>query len=360
MEMMRNFTAVLPVTCNADCSFCPEKEMDKKASPKVWADGLIEKIKERKNFDHVSISGGEPTLRMKWMFEVIDRIQNETRIERVGLTTNGRFLDKMDETLKFIQLNTNNELQSKLAFVNVSMHSFDKKLCNKIMKTESTYTLEDLVRFRKLLGPTVSFHINFVITKQNIKNIEWEFQQAYDLMENNPRMEVVFRIDYNMPQLFKAIHKTAGVKGTKASKEDEIPEVLRLFQLYFGKSRIKSAEKFAVDSCPSCYTQKGVTINGGRAWLKASAYEPNKMEGKPTEYVYHMDGKLYYDWSRQEPVPAKVVRNKVQVEKVERVVAKSAIKSNAKVLPKKKPVKKKRKSSDGSKCSFGGTSSCGY
>jgi organic radical activating enzyme len=80
-EMYRNFTAILPVTCNANCVFCPEKEMDEKASKADWLNGLVTSLFEnRKRVDHVSISGGEPTLNVKLLQQAVDTILTETHI----------------------------------------------------------------------------------------------------------------------------------------------------------------------------------------------------------------------------------------------------------------------------------------
>jgi hypothetical protein len=134
------------------------------------------------------------------------------------------------------------------------------------------------------------------------------------------------------------------------------------------------------------------------AYLKASAYEPNKILDKPTELVYHMDGQLYFDWSRKqladvtdkkedieqffdgafagrrlkvkEKLPSKgkpVVNanfNKDIFDEDEDSIATSKKTNKGKTakvvkLPAKATaVKQKRKKSDGSKCSY--KSNCHY
>lgn len=302
-KMMRNFTAILPVTCNASCSFCPEKEMEKKAGQREWLNNLIEQInKHEGTFDHVSLSGGEATLRMNYLFEVMDEIREATNIKNIGLTSNGRFLNKQEDILRFLNGNTTEDLQSKLHHLNISMHSFDPDLNNDIMGTEYTYTHADLVRFRRLIGKQVSFHINFVINPQNIDNIEWEMQQARLFMEANPYIDVVFRVDYNLPHIAKQIREEYEDGDFDVEFNDD--SILSLFLQHFYVDRPEEDDDAdpQADMCASCFSLPSNWINHNRAWLKASSYEPNEDEGEYTEYVFHMDGKLYYDWSRNDLV----------------------------------------------------------
>lgn len=333
-EMMRNFTAILPVTCNADCSFCPEKEMEKKAPTRSWLKSLIKQINDHEGeFDHVSLSGGEATLKPKFLFEVIDQIQANTDIDKIGLTSNDRFLNKPEDIFKFLDLNTNGQLESKLSHLNISRHSFDNDLNNEIMKVNYTYTLEDLARFRRQLGRKLSFHINFVINEKNIDNLEWEMQQAKAFMKEHAYIDVVFRVDYNLADISRELreygqsvqrhHETkflrnAGYKR-KVTKIRAKPELVALFDSVFdGTSVEEGAGDTWTDACPSCFTHRGTRINKSHAWLKASSYEPNDDEDEYTEFVFHMDGKLYYDWSRNEPVPrVKNVKRKPVAEPVD-------------------------------------------
>lgn len=311
---LRNFTAILPVTCNADCSFCPEKEMEQKANQKEWQDGLIDQIKrmyKKTKFNHVSISGGEPSLRSKFLFETIDRIQKETPIKTVGLTSNGHFLEKQNSTFDFLDRNTTPEMTSKLSHLNISMHSFNRERANKIMGVNYKQSLEDLVRFRRQLGRNVSFHINFVINDQTGPIAE-EFKAAADFMRANPYIDVVFRIDYNNVELSKALRDYAmeyeanliavATRKKCAMKEPKAPNIVQEFDRSFGGQNNEDVESAWTTGCPSCFTHASNIVNNSRAYLKASSYEPNEDEEEYTELVYHMDGVLYWDWTRNDPV----------------------------------------------------------
>lgn len=330
-KTLRNFTAILPVTCNADCSFCPEKEMETKAGQKEWQDNLIASILAHEHrFDHVSISGGEPTLRQKFLFETIDRILSETSIKKVGLTSNGQFLEKHNNTLDFLDRNTTLEMTSKLSHLNISMHSFNRDRANEIMGVKYQHSLEELARFRRQLGRNVSFHINFVLNEKS-DDYQKEFLAAQAFMKEHPYIDVVFRVDYNNKELSQELRDYAmAVEEYHAQSADadkrrlkfKAPKVLRpklvqKFDGVFGHNE-DHEEGAWTTGCPSCFTHCSDSVNNSHAYLKASSYEPNEDEDEYTEMVFHMDGKLYFDWSRVDVVPAKKPKAKKVVSKAKK------------------------------------------
>lgn len=361
-EMYRNFTAILPVTCNANCVFCPEKEMEQKATKADWMNGLVTSLFEnRKRVDHVSISGGEPTLNVKLLQQAIDTILTETHIRRVGLTSNGQFLESANKTLNVLNaLTDKTTLECKLDFMNISMHSFDSNLNMEIMGLSSMFDLDDLVRFRKLLGRNVSFHINFVICKQNLRNIKWEMQQAKEFMENNPYFDIVFRVDYAMKDQFKSLHQWAQMKP-RARKLVEAPRLVNIFNGVFNKTVELKGEQL-IGYCPSCFTLASYPGDHNTVYLKASSYEPNEVLKEPTELVYHMNGGLYFDWSRKQPV--NVEEDCDEDERIDDDEDTVPAKAKGSVT-KAKPIKQKAKKSKTdtyvqSSCSYGRGNRCGF
>ncbi|QZE60189.1 hypothetical protein pEaSNUABM35_00272 [Erwinia phage pEa_SNUABM_35] len=371
---LRNFTAILPVTCNADCSFCPEKEMEQKANQKEWQDGLIAQIKrmyKKTKFDHVSISGGEPTLRTKFLFETIDRIQKETPIKKVGLTSNGQFLEKPNSTFDFLDRNTTPEMTSKLSHLNISMHSFNRERANKIMGVNYKQTLEDLVRFRRQLGRDVSFHINFVINDQT-GSITEEFKAAANFMRANPFIDVVFRVDYNDVELSKALRDYAmeyeeyntAVRTSKRKLKllaPRAPHIVQKFDRFFGGQNLDDVESAWTTGCPSCFTHASNPVNNSRAYLKASSYEPNEDEAEYTELVYHMDGALYWDWTRNDPVPlprSKRFDFEMKEERADKPMPRLKSAPKAKTVKKAKTTKKETPTTSSGSCHY--SAPCSY
>ena len=374
---LRNFTAILPVTCNADCSFCPEKEMEQKAGQKEWQDGLIDQIKrmyKKTKFDHVSISGGEPSLRTKFLFETIDRIQKETPIKKVGLTSNGFFLEKQNSTFDFLDRNTTPEMTSKLSHLNISMHSFNRDAANRIMGVNYKQTLEDLVRFRRQLGRDVSFHINFVINDET-GSITEEFKRAASFMRAHPFIDVVFRVDYNDTELSKILRdyamdyeawqeasRVAAASRKKCKvKEPKTPHILQKFDRFFGGQNRDDIESAWTTGCPSCFTHASSPVNNSRAYLKASSFEPNEDEEEYTEMVYHMDGELYYDWTRNDPVPkprSKRFEFEAKEEKADKPLPRLKSSPKAKPVKKAKAVKKETPATSSGSCHY--SAPCSY
>lgn len=344
MEQLRNFTAILPVTCNANCVFCPEKEMEKKASKSTWLANLVTSVKKVSHvIDHVSLSGGEPTLNIKLLQSTVDSILELTPIGRVGITTNGQFLESANKTMAVLSaLIDSTTLDCKLDFMNVSLHSFDTDTNMEIMGISSMYDINKLTQFRKILGVR-SFHINFVVCEQNIDNIEWEMDQALELMLSNPHINVVFRVDYNQTKVFKALHAYASSKKGKGVK----PKLLKIFDKVFAQHGRADRKEPEMDYCPSCFTKSVKLSNTNRAYLKASAYEPNAILNEVTEVVFHQDGVAYSDWSRKE------LFNFADYTKPRKKTANRSLRDSLHLLT----VKEK---AGGSKCSYGSGSSCKY
>ncbi len=357
-EMYRNFTAILPVTCNANCVFCPEKEMKEKANKAQWLEGLVNSLfKNRKKVGHVSISGGEPTLNVKLLQQTIDTVLGETHIKRIGLTSNGQFLESSNKTLGLLNaLIDGTTLKCKLDFMNISMHSFDSELNMEIMGLTSMFDLDALVRFRKMLGRDVSFHINFVICKQNIRNIKWEMTQAREFMRQNPHFDIVFRVDYSMKDQFEKLHKWAQTPARKRSKE-ATPRLAAIFNEVFNNS-VELKDDNLIGYCPSCFTLASYPGAHNTVYLKASAYEPNEVLGVASELVYHMNGKLYFDWSRKQPVYKEEIEEDETEVKPLPGKTKQA-KSKAKKKPKSNSLKDSMELLRVRRCGFSGTS-CRY
>ena len=83
-----NFTAILPVTCNASCGFCPEKEMSDKLPWALWINGLVDAVNTthaRYGYDHISLSGGEPSLDSNRLQETLNALLNRTPIKKIEI-----------------------------------------------------------------------------------------------------------------------------------------------------------------------------------------------------------------------------------------------------------------------------------
>ncbi|WP_368880332.1 radical SAM protein [Proteus mirabilis] len=278
MNKIDNFTAVLPVTCNANCNFCPEKEMSDKLKKDEYIQRLIESLAYTKSegYDHVSISGGEPTIDLRFLAKVVTSIKNDSHIKRVGITSNGKFLSSMGSMQKFF------DITGELSFINVSMHSFDRVRNNKIMNVDNQFTVYDVIRFFEFAiknNPILTCHVNMVVTEDTLNELSdnvkfWVEQVLPYLMKNDLNVNLVIRKDYDLDK--------SGFVGTMAS---------------IGRNVLGSNPQL-ISECPTCKTMYHAEE---MVYFKYSDYEPTSNEDTNRELILHMDGTLSYDWQREKP-----------------------------------------------------------
>lgn len=124
---------IIPSGCNARCMFCYNNEYKINDTKELFLDNLdnsIEKaISNISTYFPISldITGGEPTLDVKFLRKVLQKLKSHPLINkfcRITLNTNGFNLDKIYKDLKGI-----------VNYVNISTHHFDQEKRNEIFKT---------------------------------------------------------------------------------------------------------------------------------------------------------------------------------------------------------------------------------
>lgn len=280
MDYKENFTAILPVTCNANCSFCPEKEMEQKASKDDWITNLMKTLQLTRFFhDHVSLSGGEPTLDPRLLARTIKTVSRFSRMG-VGITTNGQFLESLTKTQAFMEAcRVDGKDEFFPYFINISRHAFDTDDNNRLMGTNYRHTMGDIIAFRRMLPRQVSFRLNMVLVagEDHLKLFREAQELEQHFLDNN--IVISFRTDYNL-----VVSKEEGL----------IPKTIYdQFVSVFGECE----ETY---SCPTCVTHSPKAY--GSYILKAGDFEPTTKEERQREFVFHQDGKLYHDWKRNKPV----------------------------------------------------------
>lgn len=279
--LIDNFTAILPVTCNADCGFCPEKESDK-TDKATYIENLVQAINDTSHmgYDHISISGGEPSLDPRLLKSVITAIHERTAIKKVGLTTNGLFMESEAKLRSFVSAITDEYGTCLLDFINVSRHSVRNDVNNKIMKVNYKHTMQDLILFRAMLPQELSFHINMVISEDS---------DYHELMSDIATINPVLK-QYNIDGVFRTDYAWQKKLGAELVPN----ELMTLFSNTFD-GIVQSG------GCPTCITFRGRTEQYSNLYLKGANFEPTDNEDLARELIMHMDGKLYYDWSRNKP-----------------------------------------------------------
>lgn len=286
MELLiDNFTAILPVTCNADCGFCPEKEMAEKAKKDQWIENLVKHINATRHmgYDHVSLTGGEPSLDPRLLKETITAIHERTWVRKVGMTTNGQFMESKDKILKFLDAITKNGA-CLLDFLNISRHAFTTPENNDIMRVSYQHTLRDIVNFRQVLPRELSFRLNMVITETTDVNRLFNEAEALYRTLTDAYVGIAFRTDYEM-----IIDRAQGLVPEKIMAE---------YVKVFG-----AVEE--IGGCPTCITYQSPTRFNYT--LKGANFEPTDKDKVWREFIQHQDGVLYYDWTRNKPVDLKEI-----------------------------------------------------
>lgn len=276
-----NFTAILPVTCNANCLFCPEKESEK-IKKDLYIKNLIKTINETAylGYDHVSISGGEPSLDCRLLKSVITAILEETPIKKIGITTNGQFLESMSKVTNFYNA-IFNEGECLIDFLNISRHSVRNDINNDIMQVNYKHTLADIISFRTLLPKRLSFHLNMVLTEDsNTDELFHDIKIINKVLSSN-NIDIALRTDYEWQK--------------KAEPGNLIPK--SLFEKYINEF----GEATQISGCPTCCTFKSTNQDYSNVYLKAANFEPTNFDDTAREIVFHMNGKAYFDWKREKP-----------------------------------------------------------
>ncbi len=261
IEQTPNFTIITTGGCAASCSFCTDP-MNYKQSPNYMANliDLLLNNKIPKEFQQVSISGGEPT-QSKDLPAILSLIKSSKRFKKVVLTTNGyRLLDHLEQIAQTVH------------FVNVSRHDIgdiDNQLIFKTDKIAFDLQIKQATEYLSKFNIPVT--INHVYTddyqqRMTIQYVDKFVQYAKELGAT----DICFRYDQSNNTLDETWFE-------------------KLFSDY---------TRFAEGGCPVCRSfcikYKGMIIK-----FKASFEEPSKTTGEVYELIYHVNGKLVTDWSGQ-------------------------------------------------------------
>ncbi len=193
--------------CNFRCIYClPDENVTfLKQQHLLTFDEIIRLVKifSRHGVKKVRLTGGEPTMRPK-LCELIQRIKNETEIEKISITTNGSRLKELAKPLKKAGIST----------VNISLDTLDPEKFKKI--TQRNY-------FKNVIeGIEEAVRVGFDQVKINVvamRNIN--FEDAAKLVSFGIERGIIVRFIELMP-----------FKGNNWEKEnmvtmDELIEKLR-------------------------------------------------------------------------------------------------------------------------------------
>lgn len=254
-----NFSIILP-GCNANCDFCSNKGvMSNRGFARAdWLKNLTKTLNQalQKGMQECSITGGETTLDLDLLHEVLRLVR--PYFQKVVLHSNGYRLKEAD-------------LKGRVDHVNISRHSISDEDSFRIFKTPTVPTLdeiEDIISYLEDQG--IDTRLNCWRPKTDD---DYGFALEYIKMAGKVgASSVAFRFDvsdelYTAPMEYSFIHKPV----THTS------------------------------SCQVCISRTR-KIRGIPVIFKYSMKEPTEHEGGDKyEWVFHTDGKLYYDWQGKKP-----------------------------------------------------------
>jgi molybdenum cofactor biosynthesis enzyme MoaA len=254
-----NFSIIVPGPCNMNCSFCFWERDSEEIGPVLFAQRLSSVIKRLPpQFTKVSITGSEPTLNRD-LGGILEEIALSGRFHKVVLTTNG---SNLDHWLRDPRIETVTNL-------NISRHA-------------------------------VSDEVNASVFGRDFHNIiSWSSLFELNAMANTRGIPVTCNsvIHENITPLFPFIEsaKDFGFSEMCFRKIHTADSDLSMTDYEHQIAHFKIAEH---SECPVCRSDKRY-LWGMSTWWTASIAEPSDlMTDKVYEAVFHPDGKLYADWSK--------------------------------------------------------------
>lgn len=257
-----NLSIIAPGPCNMKCGFCfwerDPGEMNDLTSYMAKLSECLKKLPPQ--FTQVSITGGEPTL-CSIIDEILSEIGASGRFNKVVLTTNGTKLQELINggSLRFV---TN---------INISRHSI--------------YNVVNNVVF----GINPNAEILPSIVELGLLNVQ------LNRLGIETCCNAVIGIATEPVSDFIAGMRLAGFTETTFRKQHTSDSNLSPTDYEFSVAHHKI---IAHSECPVCRSDLRI-INGMKTWWTASIAEPSDvMTDKVYEAVFHPDGKLYADWSK--------------------------------------------------------------
>lgn len=152
-DMTPPLRIVLTSRCNGNCSFCHHEGNGD--------DGLMDsalvfecaEIAEKMQIPHISLTGGEPTLRADLGY-LVAGIQSRYH-GKITLTTNGFALSRLGDSIS-----------TPLHTVNLSIVSFSEKVSRKYQNVNPFVAIQSLINF-----PAINKNVNIVVVEENYQNI---------------------------------------------------------------------------------------------------------------------------------------------------------------------------------------------
>jgi len=161
-----NDNALVPtLKCNSNCLMCPCSENSRKNAYILSFAELREKLRYLpRNIEHLTITGGEPTLLKEDFFSLLKICQLNFSKTQFQLLTNGRVFSDFEFTKKFIEVLPDN------IYLGIPIHGYDEITHDQITQAYGSFK-QTVTGIQNLLHFNVDIELRIVLSKLNIDYI---------------------------------------------------------------------------------------------------------------------------------------------------------------------------------------------
>lgn len=172
---------VTGLACNTNCIMCPVNEQARDHASTSTAEDIIRQVRYYgSDIHHVTITGGEPTLMMLDLPEVIKTVQGQCPNAAILILTNGRTFS-VDGYAKLF-----NHLMHKEDQIAIPIHGSTAELHDKITQAYGSF-LQTKHGLENLAYGAMQIEIRIVVSKLNYQDIS----SIVDFVLGLPRVSVV-------------------------------------------------------------------------------------------------------------------------------------------------------------------------
>jgi len=269
--MEGHYIVKLNSLCNANCLFCADTSESRRQPDPDFKSLISELEKNRKSFDSMIISGGEPTI-SPFLFQYIDHAK-KIGFKHIAISTNGLLLYYPDFTKKLIRAGVEQFIVSFQAVDEKDYHAITGIKKSKELVAKG---LENIQKYGALAA------INTVIHKLNYKNLP---EIVAYLIDNNA---------YNIQLSFMNPIGASLVRG-RSTMAVRFTDALPYIKESMSIAKEKGYENIYLENIPICLVGefkdkvadlKKASINKG--YYNACKTKPDKCKG--CSYFDECDG----------------------------------------------------------------------
>lgn len=248
---MKDCKIILPIGCNAKCSFCFSKGTE-------YSENFVDEVKHSLNRLNetvkANITGGEPTLYPE-LLPLLKMLKNHPRVGKIILTTNGS------------NLIDNRFISEYINHLNISRHHYNDEINDTLFGVHFDIDYLTITNFFNRHGVDVRCNCYLSDEFSTVCHLQTMIGWASDKGFNS----IKFRNDFS--------------NGMEMNKWEKMWK--------------ECFDSVYEDSCPVCRISE--YIYKIPVFFGYGVPEPSDYEGT-FEYVINQDGKLYWDYSCKKPV----------------------------------------------------------